>query len=151
MERIYLASDLAQKRREVIDEARSDFAQIRDTDGTSLVMLEQRRFDFLRGMLGLVAKWVRLDLALSRPFAERHSTDFGEFAWLESFDQDDQETFHSELLEAINLAVANSDLAPIKTCIDDWQRTARALSNEKVKRALTAAGDDDYAEVKRPA
>jgi hypothetical protein len=150
MERVYLASDLAQKRREVIEEARSDYAQIRDTDGTSLVMLEQRRFDFLRGMLGLVPKWVRLDLALSRPFAERRSTDFGELAWLESFDQDDQETFRGELLEAINLAVANGDLAPIKTCIDDWRRTAQALSNDKVKRALTRPGDDDFTEVKRP-
>src|SRR5438309_1968950 len=106
MDRVYLASDLAQRRREVIDEARSDFAQIRDTDGTSLVMLEQGRFDFLRGMLALVPKWVRLDLALNRPFAERQSTDFGELAWLESFDQEDQETFRGELLEAINLAVA---------------------------------------------
>jgi hypothetical protein len=150
MDRVYLASDLAQKRREVIDEARSDFAQIRDTDGTSLVMLEQRRFDFLRGMVELVSKWVRLDLALSRPFAERRSTDFGEFAWLEGFDADDQETFRGELLEAVNLAVANSDLASIKTCVDDWRRTARALSNNKVKRALTAPADDDFTEVKRP-
>lgn len=150
MERVYLASDLAQKRREVIDEARSDYAQIRDTDGTSLVMLEQRRFDFLRGMVELTSKLVRLDLALSRTFVERRSTDFGEFAWLEAFDADDQETFRAELLEAINLAVANGDLAPIKTCVHEWRRTAQALSNEKVKRALTAPGDEDFTEVKRP-
>src|SRR5208283_1286528 len=96
-EHIYAASDLARKRVEVMDAARAGVALIRDTDGTGLVMLEQQQFEFLRGIRELVSKWVMLDLALGRPFTERRSTDFGEFAWLTAFDNDDQVTFRQEL------------------------------------------------------
>jgi hypothetical protein len=150
MERIYSASELANRRREVIADARADHAQIRDTDGTSLVMLAESRFNFLQAMPESVRRLVQLELALNRPYAERRSTDFGDLAWLAAFDDGDQHTFRLELLEALNLAVANNELAPVATCIGDWRRTARALMNDRGRGVLTSAGDDAFDEVRRP-
>ena len=73
MEHIYQASDLASKRRELMNAARAGGAQIRDTDGTGLVLLPQSRYDLLRAMQGHLAKLVTLEAALDRPRKERRS------------------------------------------------------------------------------
>ncbi|HEX4460296.1 MAG TPA: hypothetical protein VIA18_20100, partial [Polyangia bacterium] len=69
--RIFLASDLSSKRREVIDEARSGVAQIRDTDGTALVMLGQGNFAFLRALRDLLPELLRIEVAMALPPSER--------------------------------------------------------------------------------
>lgn len=152
MDHIYQASDLASKRRELMDAARLGFAQIRDTDGTGLVMLPQARFDFLRALREQFSRFVVLEGALERPAKQRRATDFGEFAWLTAFDEDDQRTFRRELLEALVQSLAVESVESAVRCINEWRTTARALSNEKSRRILTGAGDDDSAfeEVERP-
>jgi hypothetical protein len=152
MEHIYSASDLSAKRRELIDAARAGFAQIRDTDGTGLVLLPQRNFDLLRFLRDILGKLVTLEAARERPARERRLTDFGELAWLASFEEDDQATFHSELLEAVAKSIASETPEPVETCIRDWRTTATALSNEKSRRILMSPGEalTAFEEVKRP-
>lgn len=152
MDHIYQASDLASKRRELLDDARLGFAQIRDTDGTGLVMLPQGRFDFLRALREQFGRFIALEGTLERPAKERRATDFGEFAWLTAFDEDDQLSFRRELLDALVQSLAGDSVEPAERCIKEWRTTARALSNEKSHRILTGAGDDAAAfqEVERP-
>ena len=152
MDHIYQASDLASKRRELMDAARLGFAQIRDTDGTGLVMLPQGRFDFLRSLREQFSRFVALEGTFERPAKDRRATDFGEFAWLTAFDEDDQLTFRRELLEALVQSLAQDSVEPAERCISDWRTTARALANEKSRRILTGAGGDDagFEEVTRP-
>jgi len=153
MEHIYQASDLSAKRREVMDAARKSIAQIRDTDGTGLVLVTQRKFEFLRALRDHVSRFVTLEGALERPARERRLTDLGELAWLAVFDEDDQRTFRRELLEALVRAVALDSVEPVDACLDEWRRTARALSNEKSRRILTSSGEElgAFEEVERPA
>ena|SRR5437899_1435802 len=152
MEHIYQASDLSAKRRELMNAARADVAQIHDTDGTGLVLLTQKKFEFLRSLRDHFSRFVTLEAGLERPASERRVTDLGEFAWLAVFDADDQRAFRSELLQAFMRAVALESVAPIDSCIEDWRTTARALSNDKSRRTLTAPGDDPgaFEEVTRP-
>lgn len=152
MDHIYQASDLASKRRELMDAARLGFAQIRDTDGTGLVMLPQGRFDFLRALREHFSRFIALEGTFERPVKERRATDFGEFAWLTAFDEEDQLSFRRELLDALMQSLAGDSVEPAERCINEWRTTARALSNEKSRRILTGAGDDDAAfeEVARP-
>jgi hypothetical protein len=120
--------------------------------GTGLVLLPQGRFEFLRNVRDYFGRFVVLEGALERPPKERRATDFGEFAWLTAFDEDDQGTFRRELLEALVQSLASESIAPAEKCISDWRTTARALSNEKSRRVLTGRGDDDsaFVEVARP-
>jgi hypothetical protein len=53
-------------------------------------------------------------------------------------------------LDALSVAAATRDAAPVETCLREWRTTARALSDPLRRAILTAPGDDDYAEVDRP-
>lgn len=152
MDHIYQASDLAGKRRELMDAARSGYAQIRDTDGTGLVLLPQGRFDLLRALQDQFKRFVSLEATFDRPKGERRVTDFGDFAWLAAFDEDDQLLFRRELKETLIQCLATDSVVPVEKCIRDWRTTAVALSNEKARRALTGPGENDatFDEVGRP-
>ncbi|MGH3181403.1 MAG: DUF6247 family protein [Streptosporangiaceae bacterium] len=76
--------------------------------------------------------------------------DFGQLAWLATFDDDDRAEFFGELRDALSVAEATRDAAPVETCLREWRTTARALSDPLRGALLTGPGDDDYAEVDRP-
>jgi hypothetical protein len=147
---IFQASDLSGKRREVMDGARNGFVRIRDTDGMGLVMLPQRSFEFLTSARHLLAKLIQLEAALGRPRTERRVADYGEFSWLAAFDSDDETTFRLELIDAITQSLGTESTEPVEACIRAWRTTARALSTDRVRKALTSPGDVAYKEVRRP-
>ena len=150
---IYTASDLqSTKRRKILDQARSSCAQIRDKDGMGLVLLRQSSFDLLRSLRALFSKFVSLEAAFERPTAERRATDFGEFAWLTAFDEDDQQTFRREFLEAVSQSIASDSVEAVEQCIHDWRLSARVLSNEKSRRIHTSPGESlsAFTEVGKP-
>jgi hypothetical protein len=152
MSRIYSASDLSTRRRELLDAARAGYAQIRDKDGTGLVVLPQQDYDHLKVFSAFLSKLIALDAAFEKPASDRRSVDFGEFAWLVVFDEEDQQTFRRELLEALASSLGSKTMEPVEECLHDWRATAGALSNEKGRRILTAKGDgaEAFKEVSRP-
>ncbi len=149
---IYTVSELQNKRRRILDEARSGGAQIRDKDGTGLVLVQQRVFELLRWSRALLVNIMHLGVTLDRPPGERLPTDFGEFAWLAVFDEDDQQTFRQELRQAVIQSLASESVDAVEELIRDWRTTARALSNEKSRRILTSVGEplSAFEEVGRP-
>lgn len=76
--------------------------------------------------------------------------ELGPLAWLAAFDPDDRAEFFSERLDALSIAQSTRDIAPVETCLREWQTTARALADPLRQAILTDPGDDDYAEAERP-
>jgi hypothetical protein len=76
--------------------------------------------------------------------------ELGLLAWLAVFDDEDRVEFFGELRDALALAEATSDAAPVETCLREWRTTARALGDPQRRAILTGPGDDEYAEVSRP-
>jgi hypothetical protein len=152
MTRIYQSSDLSTKRRELLDAARSGYAQIRDRDGMGLVLVPQEDYEALQGFSSLLSKLITLDAAFERPAKDRRPVELGDFAWLAAFDDDDQREFRRELLGAMAQASATRSTDPVEQCLHDWRATAAALANEKGRRILTSPGDpaDAFKEVHRP-
>lgn len=148
----YQASDLAgAKRREFLEAARSGAAQLRDTDGVSLVMVPQKSFDLLAQLKTWSSRYLQVEGALERDRAHRRPSDFGDVAWLATFDEDDQATFRREFHDALLQAIATDSTDPIETCIRDWKTTARALSDETRRRILMGTpAEGDFVEVTRP-
>ncbi|MGH9001130.1 MAG: hypothetical protein ACRDY7_17265 [Acidimicrobiia bacterium] len=148
---IYQASDLAQRRREFIDEARKGCARLRDTDGAHLVMVPSGTFEVLVGLRDWLARDLRLELVLQRPWSERRPVEFGDLAWLSVFDDDDQMEFHRELHEALMLSLASDALEPVDRCLREWRTTAVALADETRRAVLTGAvSGDEFEDVGRP-
>jgi hypothetical protein len=148
----YQASDLAgAKRREFLQAARAGSARLRDTDGTSLVMVPQAAFDMLSELKSCAGRYLQVEGALDRRRADRRPSDFGELAWLDAFDDDDLRTFRQEFHEALIRAVATDSTEPVDTCVLDWRTTAKALSDKKRRRILTGKpGAEDFEEVSAP-
>jgi hypothetical protein len=152
VETIYQASDLVQRRREFIDEARRGCARLRDTDGVSLVMVPSGAFEVLVSLREWFARDLRLEDVLGRPWAQRRPVDFGDLAWLSVFDDDDQMEFHRELHEALVLTLASDSTDPVDRCVREWRTTARALSDAARREVLVGAvTEGDVEDVARPA
>lgn len=152
MDTIYQASDLAtNRRREFLNEAKRGGALLRDTDGSSLVMMPAGAIEVLRALRAWLVRDIMLEAALAQPWEERRPVDLGDLAWLSVFDDDDQREFQRELHEALLLAASSDSIDPVERCVTDWRTTARALS-DNLRRILTGVpGDDEFVPVERPA
>src|SRR5271170_7450039 len=65
--------------------------------------------------------------ALSRESAR--PAELGPLAWLAVFDDDDRAEFFGELRDALAVAEATRDAAPVETCLREWRTTAAALAD----------------------
>ena len=148
----YQASDfVGTKRREFLDAAKAGMARLRDTDGASLVMLPLSAFDMLTHVKAWATRYLQIEGALERPRAQRRAVDFGDLAWLEVFDEEDQNAFRREFQEALIRAVATDSTEPLDTCVREWRVTARALSDDARRRILTGQpSEDEFSEVIEP-
>lgn len=147
---IFQASDLAQKRVEVLEAARGGAARVRDRDGTSLIMVPEERYRALKE----VAEWgtalLRLEVLLAR--GQRPTVgDLGKLAWLRVFDNEDLREFVSELHDALVAAHADGDPSVLDDCIRGWRVTAGQLSDPLRKSVLQGKlRSGDLVEAPRP-
>lgn len=150
----WTASDLARRRKEIIAAARQGVAQVRDTDGTMLVMLTADRLDAVGEMLRWAVARVRLGAALARPRDERQRADFGpDWGWAARLDEDDLASLLAEVDDALLDAVALDDLAPLTRTLTDWRLTAEVLRDDATRDALLSTAEitlSDFVEVRRP-
>jgi hypothetical protein len=147
---IYTASDLDRKRREVTDTARRGLARIRDTDGTSLVMLPAHHYEVLE----TVSLWHDRLAVVERARAKREdrtATDFGDLTWLRHLDDEDLAAFVVEVSAAVSLAYHDDDLTQLEQLVRDWRVTAAELADPARREVLLGGFDSaDYVEVARP-
>jgi hypothetical protein len=147
---VFQASDLAgAKRRAFLGAAREGGALLRDTDGLALMMLPLEQLQAITevattAVAALIAEAVFLRLPSPRP------AELGEMAWLAAFDEEDRGDFFAELRDALSIATATRDAAPLDACLHAWRTTAKALSDPLRRDILIGRGGDEYAEVAAP-
>jgi hypothetical protein len=147
---IFLPTDLASKRVEFLDAARNGQARLRDKDGTSLVMLPERRLRLLETLAKWWEAYMKLDGFLRRSELPR-AAELGELAWLRAFDREDLEEFMSELHDALIAANADEDTVALDDCIHGWRTTARQLEDPLRRSVLFGPHNpEDYVEAPRP-
>jgi hypothetical protein len=148
---IYQTSDLASRRTEVLDAARSGLARVRDKDGTSLVMLPESRLTLLE----LVSDWAKALLRLEQLLSREGLPDvgdLGDLAWLRSFERSDLEEFVRELRDAVLAASADERGDALLDCVRAWQVTARQLDDPLRRSVLLSPHvPDDFEDAPRPA
>jgi hypothetical protein len=146
---VFQASDLAgAKRREFLGAAREGGALLRDTDGFALTMIPLAQLEAITEVARTAVAALLAVATLGREFVR--PAELGPLAWLVVFDDDDRAEFFAELRDALALAEATRDAAPVETCLREWRTTARALADPQRQAILAGPGDDDYAEVSRP-
>lgn len=147
---VFQASDLAgSRRREFITAAREGRALLRDTDGFALAMLPLAELDAVAELSHTAAAFIRAESALQQ--GKTRPVDLGDFAWLSVFEDDDRAELFGELRDAISMAESTHDLEPLRTCLREWQTTAKALADPERRKILTGLGDDEFVKVGRPA
>jgi hypothetical protein len=147
---IFQVSDLANSRVEFLNAARSGEARLRDRDGTSLVMLPERRLRFLE----IVADWSADHLRLKR-LLERDDlptiADLGKLAWLRVFDRHDLGEFENDLQDALIAATADGSSEPIDETVREWRITARELKDPLRRNVLLSSHvSSDFVDADEP-
>ncbi len=147
---IFQASDLANKRTELLSAARSGLARLRDKDGTSLVMLPESKLRLLEVLSEWSRALLRLEALISRGVTPSIS-DLGELAWLRVFDAEDLQEFMSDLQASLVAAHADGDVATLDECLHAWRTTARQLEDPLRRSVLLGRHEPaDFVEAGRP-
>jgi hypothetical protein len=150
-EATYLASDLQTDRRAFLNAARQPGgARLRDTDGTTLVMLPLATVSAHRTIEEWAVRTLQVT-GLLRGSSVVNRGDLGALAWLAEFDDADRATFFDEFRDAVVEAHSLADAGPVERCLADWKTTARALADPKRRRVLTSPlSASDMVEVAAP-
>ncbi|MFE9725367.1 hypothetical protein ACFYQ5_17645 [Streptomyces sp. NPDC005794] len=150
-ELIFQSTDLAQRRTEFLDAARSGMARLRDKDGTSLVMLPERQLHLLEELRKWSSVHMRLERMLGRADFRPTVQNLGDLAWLRVFDGEDLKEFAGELNEALVAADSDNSTAPLDDCLRAWRTTAQQLEDPLRRSVLLDKGSSaDLIDAERP-
>ena len=131
---IYQATDLKDRRKELLDAAAHTRALVRAVDGTALVFtrLDQVEREHL------VAEW---SLRLHAAEKGRLSA---QLRWLRHLDDEDRDECLAELWEALEDVHSDDDRAAFDVAVHEWRNTARALADADRREVLlgTVAAED---------
>ncbi|MGI8873664.1 MAG: hypothetical protein ACR2KP_04935 [Egibacteraceae bacterium] len=140
---IYTASELKERRTEVLEAATRGRALVRGVDGTALVFT---RLEIVE-RAETVAKWAVL---LHR--VEQGGDLPSEVRWLRHFDDEDRAEFVAEMWEAMEDVRAEGELGAFREALAAWKTTARAIADDARRSVLLAEIDgNDFVQVERPA
>lgn len=149
-DRVYRASDLNRRGREVLDTARASGARIVDTDGTSMVLVTERVLEQTVGRLELATMLVAAMRAW-RELANGQDVTVDALRWVNRLDPTDRATFAEEVAAAFDETSRTSDPIPLRILLREWEVTARQPYDEQLKARLAAGFDPGaYVEIERP-
>ena len=146
---MFQSSDLQKRRRTVHDAARTeDGAVVRDSDGTTLLIVRKERHDGLEDAVRMFQAYLVASVAIDR--RARRAAEFGPLAWLVYLDEDDQRECLAELRDALALYLEGEHKV-VTEVIAAWRTTAIQLS-DSTRRAILLGDptDDDFQEVGEP-
>ncbi len=146
---LFQSSDLQKHRRKVLDAGRTDEgAVVRDTDGTTLLLLPKVLHDGLEVMVEMTQGFLVAAAAIDRD--STRASEFGSFAWMVFLDADDRKECLFDLRDALAL-LANGNRSAFEDVLEAWRITATELSDELRRTVLLGKlQDDDFEEVDRP-
>jgi hypothetical protein len=142
--RVFQASDL-RRDRSFIDEARDNgAARLRDTDGTSFVMVKESDLgvvaserDVLETLLEATEGALRLEAALHAGGAAARVVESSPWPWLAVFDDEDLQSFIADVVAAVAYGRSERGTARLEEEVAAWLETARAMSDPARHAALT--------------
>ncbi|HEX9888337.1 MAG TPA: hypothetical protein VGA69_02580 [Nitriliruptorales bacterium] len=137
----FQVTDMQRQYRQIVDAARSSRASIRDKDGVTLTLLPTEQVEHASALVGYVQALVQVHHAVRQPVGDRHVTDFGALAWASALDQDDVDEFVHEFEDALLVAASGGSIVAVEDLLYDWRTTARAASDEDLRRELLEAAD----------
>ncbi len=139
---IYTASDLKDRRTEILDAAQHGRALVRAVDGTALVLTTLHSIEHTAA----VARWSMALVGLSwRASAP------AELSWLRHLDNEDRAAFVAEAGAALEDAATGGPLAAFEQVLAEWRTTALTLADGARRAVLLGdVSDDDFDEVERP-
>lgn len=148
-DRIYQASDLAgTARKSFIADALRDQARLRSTDGESLVMLREARLDHVAAIADYAAAYLTLEVAMRRPRSDRRRAEYGPWAFIAEFEDDDIDEFRQEVNDAIVTAISGDDRDAVERVLEAWRMSARTLADPVARSILSGDADEtDWVEV----
>lgn len=151
-DRIYQSSDLAGSgRKQFVADALRDQARLRSADGQALVMLREAKLEHVAAIRDYAVSYLTVTTAIKRDRSERRPSDFGNWAFIQVFDDDDIHEFLDEVNDAIVLAASGSDHSKLAKLLHDWQMSARTLSDPVAREILADdVSDEDWVEVGVP-
>ena len=120
----YRPSDLRERSREILDLAKSGEARVRDSDGTTILMLPESDVLSLRRVSAAAANLAAIERIVDVMDGRRlDAAEFGEWGWLHVFDADDLREFVQDIREAIIGARGDSG-ALLDEQLKAWRTTA---------------------------
>lgn len=151
-ERIYQPSDLAGTgRKQFVADALRDCARLRTSEGEPLVMLREARLDHVAAIRDYAVAYLTVTTAIKRPRDDRRASDFGDWAFISVFDDEDIHEFLDEVNEAIICAASGGDHTMVASLLHQWKMSARTLSDPVAREILSGETTDaDWTEVNDP-
>lgn len=138
---IYTASELKDRRTEILEVARRGRAIVRAVDGTALVFTPLNNLERSES----VAQWAIALHGVARGRTPR------ELNWLRHLDGDDQAEFLDEAIDALEDIAAGASLDTFEELLTAWRTTALALSDSTRRQILLSeASESDFVSIERP-
>jgi hypothetical protein len=149
-DRVYRASDLNRRGREVLDAARETGVRIADKDGLSMLMLPE-------SLVVAAARASDERDALVDAYATLFDLDAGEsvaveaMRWVNRLSPEDRSEFIDELRSEIRRSVRDDDVSQLLVMLGEWKVTSTVSNQAGYLDVLNAPFDpDDFFEVGRP-
>lgn len=148
---VFVASDLAHKRRDVLDAARSESgALIRDTDGTVLAIVDAGRLGALHRLSEITGGFAALAASLDQQSVS--SASLGVFSWAAHWSAVRRANLVHDVADALSVAVSLQDPGAVDELIRQARETPvpastldglemwKALDEEDRERLRTGRG-----------
>ncbi|MCV7230415.1 hypothetical protein [Mycolicibacterium komossense] len=111
-------------------------------------MLREARLEHVAAIRDYAVAYLTLDTAMKRARGERRTSDYGPWAFISVFDDDDIDEFLQEINDAIVRAASGEDHSTVDELIHQWQMGARTLSDPVAREILSGTTDtSDWLEV----
>ena len=152
-EHIYQPSDLAGTGRKMfIADALRSQARLRSTGGESLVMLREARLEHVAAVADYAVAYLALDTALRRPRDQRRPADYGPWAFLDVFEDEDIEDFQQEVNDAIVRAASGRDHSAVERLLHEWRMSGETLADPVAREILEGGtADEDWVDIEEAA
>lgn len=138
---IYTASELKDRRTEILEVARHGRAIVRAVDGTALVFTPLNHLERSES----VAQW-----AIALHGVARGRTP-SEFNWLRHLDSDDRAEFLDEAINVLEDVAAGGNLETFEELVSAWRVTALSVADVARREVLLGVvSASDFVDAKRP-
>ena len=148
---IFQTSDLAgAERKTFIEAARRGRAYLRAPDGESLVMLRESELETAMAIKEVLLDYVNVLRAVSEPLVRRAPSDYGRWAFLAVFEDEDLNEFLAEMDSAIVRGASLARIDEIEQTLSAWRQSARTLSDPTSRSILMGEASNDWLEASAP-